>query len=590
MSVDLDAVTQLAGTDRRAARQLLDAQHAQAAASARIAAADADADRQLRVAEQQQRLAAQHRETVLREKEQARAARQRRRTDRVEQRQLRAQARRAWAAGVLAYLKGHADDAYAAVMYGLAVGGAVYGQISAATARGWPLAAGLVIAAAIEGLALVMALTAQKLRLAGEAARAPRALTWICAAAAAGINYLGHAHADKTGAVLLAALSLAGIIVWEIRSGATHRLELRKRGLLPEPAAVFGWRRWLRFPRSTLAAWSIDVRNRVSPRAGQLLETASAERRQRQDAADRRRVRRLARRTLRDANRSGDSTAVLDALTWFAEPDRSGPVRVVRPPEASLRCLQQRTGAAHEPGPGRAARATDGPDRQQARRRLWSSAGGPRLRPRRSGPALRKRPATPDAAQLPGPVVAGRQAADHGEVRSVSTTSASPAPGGGPAEPDRTEIRDHPADRGPIRDHPANTDRAARTGPSPAATDRTTHPGPADAAPVRPVAAALAPADRTAKREPVRSSNASADRSGRNRSGLGGQSLDVPDLMAAGRQVRDRLAADGVALSRSRLIKGIREQDISISTDRATALLAELRREARPASAGTGRR
>ena len=61
------------------------------------------------------------------------------------------------------------------------------------------------------------------------------------------------------------------------------------------------------------------------------------------------------------------------------------------------------------------------------------------------------------------------------------------------------------------------------------------------------------------------------------------RALDVADLLPAGREVRAQLAADGVRLSRSVLIKALREREIGISTDRATALLAALRRDPEPA-------
>ena len=360
VNADLDAVTQLAGTDRRAARQLLDIQRAQAVAAARITADDADADRQLRVSQQRQRLAADERAERLHKQEHTQARREQRRAALAEHRTRRRHARRAQAAAAVAYLHGRADDAYAATMYALAVGGAVFGQITAATSRGWPLAAGLLIAAAIEGLALVMALTAQKLRLAGEAARTPRALTWICAGSAATINYLGHVHTDRVGAVLLAMLSLAGIIVWEIRSGAAHRLELRARGLLPDPPATFGARRWARFLPSTLAAWSIDVRDRVSSRSARLLELAAAEHHQRQADREHQQIRQLARRTVAVATRRGHYAAALAALTRMAEHGRSGPGTILNGGPAQT--LTRPAGPnpdpdlLHRPSPARTAR------------------------------------------------------------------------------------------------------------------------------------------------------------------------------------------------------------------------------------------
>ena len=462
MSGDIPAVAQLAAADPKAARQLLAAQQAQAADAAKIAAADAAAERQLRLLQRRQELAAEQRRGREHAEEQARHRKQLHRALRAERARQQALRRPAHAVALLAWLRSHADDGYAALTYALAVGGAVFGQITAATARGWPLAAGVVIAVAVEGLALVMALTAQKLGLAGEAARAPRILTWVCAGAAAIINYLGHAHASRVGPALLAALSLAGIIVWEIRSGAAHCLQLRALGLLPEPPAAFGVRRWLRYPPSTFAAWSIDVRDRVSGRAAVLLETAAAETRHRTAAA---------------------------------------------------RLRTARTG------------------------------GGPRLRPRTSRPASTS--VTGPAGIPAGPArvqvhASGPRAASYADQTGPAVPASSPRRPVAAAGPDRV--------------------RAAAGFARPAPTDP----------------AAARATGSLAARSPARPQNpasaAEAQPSARPR-----QPLNIADLLPAGRQVRDQLTAQGVALSRSVLIKGLRERQIAISTDQATALLAALR-------------
>lgn len=519
MSVDVEAVARLAGTDRKAARQLLAAQQAQARAQAQIAVADADAARKLRSARQQQRLAVEHRDAHHHARVQAREQRRLRRAQRAQQAREQAAIQWARAGRLVRFSRGHADDAYAAIMYALAVGGAVFGQITAATGRGWPLAAGVVIAVAIEGLALVMALTAHKLRLDGEAARAPRVLTWVCAAMAAGINYLGHAGADRVGAVLLAALSLAGIVVWEIRSGAAHRHLLRRLGLLPVPPATFGARRWWRYPRSTFAAWSIDVRDRVTLRAATLLATAATEQHHRETVARTARVGRLARRAVRSAERRGDTPAVLTALRDLAGP-ASSPVPQGGADRTSAVSPAGPWSRAAPAGPVRADRTVLGRADRQVRTGLRGASrsegvrSGPRLRPRRSGPdALGQRSAGPRVpAYRAGPVRAegdGVAAASRGAAVSPTRASARPrtaAPGAPPGEPG-------------VGGMPA-------TGPV-------------------------------------------VDRRG----------LDVTSLLPAGRQIRDQLAASGIALSRSVLIKGLRERHIAISTDRAGALLAELRHE-----------
>jgi hypothetical protein len=555
VSVDVQQVAELAAADPKTARKLLEAQQAHDAAAAKIAAADADAQRRLYIAQKRRELATEQRRDRALAHDEAQQHRDRRRERRLERRRDRARRWRTRLGGRVGYLRTHADDAYAAVMYALAVGGAIYGQITAATARGWPLYAGIVIAAAIEGLALVMALTAQKLRLAGEAARAPRILTWVCAGTAATINYLGHAHASRVGALLLAALSLAGIVVWEIRSGAAHRIQLRAQGLLPEPPAAFGWRRWWRYPTSTFAAWSIDVRDRVSPRATLLLNTAATEAHQRQTAAeqdrrDRRaaaahaRTVRLTRRAVRSAHRRKDSPAVLAALRQLAEHHGCRPVltstgpapaSLGRPPDGVL--ARADLGAdwasrtANRAGPG------SGPQLRDRTRIRLAAAGrgrGPRLRPRRSRPA-------PELSETGAPALrpAGQTAVQVQATRPWASTAESEA--GSVAPP------------------------SSRTG-----------------AAGRPGQAGGRNAGRSSPGGPGRGRSSTGRGSDRER-----QPLDVADLLPAGRQVRAQLAADGVGLSRSVLIKALREREIGISTDRATALLAALRRD--PESADRSR-
>jgi hypothetical protein len=529
VSVDLQQVAKLAAADPKAARQLLGAQQAQDAAAARIAAADADAERRLRVARQRRELAAEQRRDRAEAADEARQRREQRRERRAERRRRRALGWRSRVGGRVGYLRTHVDDAYAAVMYALAVGGAVYGQMTAATARGWPLYAGIVIATAIEGLALVMALTAQKLRLAGEAARAPRILTWACAGTAAIINYLGHAQASRVGALLLAALSLAGIIVWEIRSGAAHRIQLRALGLLPEPPAAFGWRRWGRYPSSTFRARSIDVRDRVSPRAQLLLDTAALEIGQRQAADEYARTVRLARSAVRSAHRRKDSPPILETLRQLVEKHRREPVPT-------------RTGPVPA-GPGRPA-----------------------------GPALAR--LDPDASR-------------------TSRTASRPGPGSGSQVQDRSRNRLAPAGqvRGPRSRQAAAASASGPRSASPQAGKAQDRPPPPSAphdGRARPIPPSTRRPENTAAAGPVgvphpgRSSPGPRDRpqpSPTGRSARARQPPDVADLLPAGRQVRAQLTADGVALSRSVLIKALREQQIGISTDRATALLSALRRD-----------
>jgi hypothetical protein len=495
-STNLREVTQLAGEDRRAARLLAAAEADARRAEQDRAAADAAAERELRLASGRVDIDAKRRAARRTEQGEIDAQRRAQRAARRSERRAQAAARRAWVGARIAYARRNAPAVYSAGIYGLAVAGAVYGQITAATGRGWPLLVGLVVAAALEGLALSMALTAHQLRLAGERAMAPRALTWVAALAASAINYFGHADADPTGAIVLAALSLVGIIVWEIRSGAKHRTALREAGMIPDPPARFGWRRWVRFPAGTLAAWSRDVRDRVSPQAADVLAAMAVERAERARTARARQVARMARDELAAARKRGDGPAVVAALVRLAEVD--GPDR------------------AAGPAPDRTAINDGGPADRTA-------LPGP-VRLGAADPADRTGDADRWAHALPGP---------------VGLNGTAPALTSGNTDASRAGAR-------------------AREGASEQAPQRASERA-AERATVRPV-------DRASGSAGGRSSDRGPDRAVR----------DVSALLPAGQTVRDRLAADGRPLTRSALIAGLREAGHTVSTDRASALLAAL--------------
>ena len=156
-----------------------------------------------------------------------------------------------------------------------------------------------------------------------------------------------------------------------------------------------------------------------------------------------------------------------------------------------------------------------------------------------------------------------RSVANAGEVHTTD------APGPVADGPERTSAQNLTSMPGPDAVRPAPPELAARPGPPAPAQVRST--------PTR------SPGNLFADRPPAKATSTQADRASPSQ-----RPPDVADLMFAGRQVRDRLAADGVALSRSVLIKGLRAQNIPVSTDRATALLAALRRDTRTAVTGIG--
>lgn len=277
-----------------------------AATQSKIAAADAETERRIRREQAAVEIARQRMSAASQRLEAERSRKSRQRAERAERRTARREARQATRAAVtvrcVAYVQHNAPAVYSGVIYGMAVTVAVSGQIDVATSRHWSPLIGVGMAVFIEGLALSMALTAHAQRLKGERALAARALTWLAACFAAGINVAAHAG-DAVMAAVLGASSVAAIVVWEVRSGAKHRDALRKLGLIPEPPERFGWRRWARYPIETYRAWSLDIRSRVGGNAARLIgevQTGKQHKREvRQSRRDQRHADKAARREQR---------------------------------------------------------------------------------------------------------------------------------------------------------------------------------------------------------------------------------------------------------------------------------------------------
>ncbi len=309
---DLSVLAGIASGDQRVVRGLVDAE-------ARRRAADAESERRLRERAERARLAREQRAAKLDQAARVRQERDTRREQAREAKQAR-QARRwaaftGWLSRCVEHVRNDSVRAYCGVVYAMAVGGAVYGQLTNDDLGPTPVR--VVIAVALEGLALAMALTALQQRLVGERALAARALTWVGALVAAGINLAGHWD-NQVKATVLATLSLVGIVVWEIRSGAKHRAALRALGMIPPPPTQFGWRRWLRYPYVTWRAWSLDIRDRVTGPGAALLARVELERAVRRQYRHRRQVMRLARRAVRKTGRKNGDSAVLAPLVRLA--------------------------------------------------------------------------------------------------------------------------------------------------------------------------------------------------------------------------------------------------------------------------------
>jgi hypothetical protein len=139
------------------------------------------------------------------------------------------------------------------------------GQIQyARTVMGWPLPGAVVFAAGFELSTVYVARLDWKARGEGDNSLVFRAATWMFATLAATMNYW---HAADPGlrpngeAVSYGAMSIAGILLWELLSTFRHRGRLAAAGILPPRQPRFGLARWLWFPRVTHLARLLALRD-----------------------------------------------------------------------------------------------------------------------------------------------------------------------------------------------------------------------------------------------------------------------------------------------------------------------------------------
>jgi hypothetical protein len=129
---------------------------------------------------------------------------------------------------------------------------------------GWPLPGAVVFAAGFELSTVYVARLDWKARGEGDHGLVFRAATWMFAALAATMNYW---HAADPGlrpngeAVSYGAMSLAGVVLWELLSTYRHRSRLRAAGTLPPRRPRFGLARWVWFPRVTHLARLLALRD-----------------------------------------------------------------------------------------------------------------------------------------------------------------------------------------------------------------------------------------------------------------------------------------------------------------------------------------
>ncbi|MFE1786548.1 hypothetical protein ACFW9F_29245, partial [Streptomyces sp. NPDC059506] len=114
----------------------------------------------------------------------------------------------------------------------------------------------------------------------GDSGTIYRIATWVFAGGAAVMNFW-HASGEVTGrvydpaagewvkqvdywnvtpkAVSFAAMSIVGIVLWELYASLLHRQHLRDQGKVAAARPSIGLIRWLRYPRHSFAAWSLAI-------------------------------------------------------------------------------------------------------------------------------------------------------------------------------------------------------------------------------------------------------------------------------------------------------------------------------------------
>ncbi|MFB1044413.1 hypothetical protein [Streptomyces chrestomyceticus] len=224
-------------------------------------------------------------------------------------------------------------------------------------------------------------------------------------------------------AVAFAAMSIVGMVLWELYASLIHRRKLREDGKVAKARPSIGAVRWLRYPVHSFAAWSLAITDARLTTLDRAWAAAGAQ------LADRKAVRTgraLHRVVVPRVAAQDHGPAAIPAVLTLVRTDRHEPLEspaAVRPVQYGGHAVRSGPGdryAVH--GPVRTAGATD-------------RTGGPAL-------ALRSGPAGPHSADLltgPGPdrgprTMAATQSA--AATRGVTVRTADAAPG--PREPDRT--------------------------------------------------------------------------------------------------------------------------------------------------------
>ncbi|MFH9656197.1 hypothetical protein ACH4MT_35650 [Streptomyces anulatus] len=386
-------------------------------------------------------------------------------------------------------------------------------------------------------------------RRGGDAGTLYRVSTWVFALGAAVMNFW-HASGKPTPgtrvwdakaeiwteqitywhftpkAVAFAAMSIVGMVLWELYASLIHRRSLREDGKVAKARPSIGAVRWIRYPVHSWTAWSLAITDASLTTLDRAWAAAGAELAVRETVrtakgADRRAVRTgraLQRVVVPRVGAKAHGPAAIPSFLTITRTDRSGPgygPALVHPVQQEQRAV--RSGPADRNPVHGTVRTSVSPDR----------TGGPPL-------ALEPGPAGPHRAD---------QETNTGPVRTAKSVPAAHASPAGRVVTVRTAAP-HTMGDGP--DRTADT-RPVRSGAE-AGSDRTR-----DSAP-----------DRTG---PEQTAGTAPDRT-------------VIELRDLERTALDQLRTANEALNRTNIARAVRAEGGTIATDRAGQIAVALKQHA----------
>ncbi|MEV6404072.1 hypothetical protein AB0M58_14145 [Streptomyces bobili] len=130
---------------------------------------------------------------------------------------------------------------------------------------GWNFAASLVYAAAYEMTTAYCAWLYDQARRDGDKGWEYRIATWLFGIGAAVQQWWHYSHdwSATPRAVTFSAMSMVGVVLWELFARLVHRRKLRKDKNLPPALPSLGMARWTRYPVRTWTARSLMIDNPV---------------------------------------------------------------------------------------------------------------------------------------------------------------------------------------------------------------------------------------------------------------------------------------------------------------------------------------